>query len=238
MSAQQQVRLTIPKAHTTTGGRRGLYIFLFGALILIGGISYLIWPIVDIVVTPKIDHIQRNFSLKLDLDVSTTITQSGIVPVRYLKPGENLSSLESLGLLAITTNKSDTLLVVKKDLESTWQYALDSSLSPNDNIISNNTKINYKPATVMPSGKSFTLPVMIEVDIYRQFPVKYWKEQLVGKTKDQALNWLNLQPGVDKVKINYYPYFFANISQKFPSNPSALRFTLDLIGKTTILEER
>jgi len=238
MSVQQQVRLTIPKAHTTSGGRRWLYIFLIGAVVLIGGIAYLIWPIVDIVVTPKIDHIQRNFNLKLDLDVTAGIPQSGIVSVRRLQVGEQVNNLEDSGLLALTTNRGYNLVVVKKDLENTWQYALNSSLSPNDKIIAGSNKLSYKLATVMPSGKSFTLPVFIEADTYRQFPVKYWKEQLVGKNKEQAINWLNIQPGVEKIKINYYPYFFSNISQKFPSNTSAIRVALDFIGKTTILEER
>lgn len=198
------------------------------------GTSFLVWPLVNIVVTPKLENLTVKGSVKVDMDVSKSLVDSGVIAGKIIGTGNTVTEV----LKGIRTVRLGNAVVTYVGSEADAAVAATAAKAAGDEYVVRQPfgEISWSVPQAALSGRLTTIPFTVQVERYRRFPVADWRSQLKGMSLTEARDWLNKQAGVASALVEIYPSFFANFSGKLPHNDSAIRLSLDISGKTSILE--
>ena len=207
-------------------GRRWLYVFLLVGSLLVAGLAATILPLVKIKITPRLETITVAPALKIDLDINTPLPDQGVVP-GHLVVGESRATLEREGWLVLET-AGQVVVFSQSDLDQVTRRWLSQAAGVDFELLPPTISVEQRPATRLPSGRSFNLPLIVKSQAYRHLPIKVWQQELPGLTIKEAEDRLSTYPGVGSVTIKFIPSFLARLSQKIPNHQSSLSITIDI----------
>jgi len=218
----------------TRRSRPWLKLFMFGALALVIGVLLLVWPMARITVTPKLESMHVSGEIHIDLDARDTVASAGIVPGQVLGKGDTITTMlkspRTVRLAGSIVTYSAT------HVDAVVVNTVAQAVGQDYSVVTPTAEPTWGEPVPGASGRQVSIPFSSEVKRYRKFPVQSWKSHLAGQSIAEAESWLSEQPGVEATSVSLFPAFFANFSQKIPRSASSSTFTLDIAGKTSILE--
>lgn len=223
------------KPHLGKWSSLAFYLFWLLVVALVVGVFVSLWPTAMVKITPQTDKLSLATSFHISLDLTGDSPNSWLISGRQLQAGEDWAVLERGGYRVYSVGKQN-IAAAEKDLRDGLDKFIKQNMPVDYLIVPDSLNImwgNYQPDK---SERGLTLPVKVIFSIYRRFPVVDWKNRLADLTIEDANKWLRKQTGVNLSEISIHPAFLAKIREKLPTNPNLIRFTLDINGKTSILE--
>ncbi len=205
-------------------GKRWLYLFLGGVVLLLVGLASLVWPRVVVHVTPRYEVAQVVVPLKVDLDVTEPVISSLVVPGKLVTSG---STLLGEAVYTINVPRDQQVAVRQGAVQDIVDHALVQVVGEGQLERPGARGLTWGKVVVGRSGRLFTVQLTVHTQVYRDFPFGDWQKHLAGLPMADAQGWLKDELGVGEVTIQVYPSFLANVSKKMPNNPQAIAFTLD-----------
>ncbi|MBI5466259.1 MAG: hypothetical protein HY974_03145 [Candidatus Kerfeldbacteria bacterium] len=235
--AKEVIKYRVAAVPASQRGRRWLYIFWGVCLTLLSGLALFIFPLVQVTIIPELESVTVTPTLRIDLDLTNPLPEAGVIPGRQLDINGSQDKSEDFDSRSIRVG--DKLIIFSKNqADQALAYALNKGINSEYQMLAESLTTVSGQAQKLPSGRSFSLPFTISVQIYRRFPVTEWLGYLPGLNLAEAEAKLVQYRGVKQARVELYPSFFARLTNKLPSSPSAYRFTLDINGKTSILKKR
>lgn len=226
-----------PVAHmrASRAGRRVLFVFLGLVTLALIGAGWYVLPFVSVVITPKLETVPVAVDVRIDTTLTEPLMAVGNIPGRIVSNESEIDGLQLKGFEVVTID--NTLVAYDhRHVTSLVQRRVDELLGHDFIEVPDSLQYSLTKPVSSHDKRSFTAVVQARVLAYRPLPVMSWRERLPGMSITEAQAYLTGQKGVATVAISSYPNFFAKLSQKFPRNQSSLTFTLDVEGKTSILE--
>lgn len=220
---------------STKKSRAGVYIFIAGVLMVLLGVSFKIWPITEVTITPSVLFYEDEVSVNISLDLFDPSPATMTIPGRLLTIGEDVNYLIQQGYL-VKKIEGTAIVFLEQDLQNMVVESAKRILSDSITVLYDNIDISDGYWNSTESKTLYQGKMEVAVAYYYDFPIDKWRQELVGLKKSEALQILQSKPGVGKVRIEFYPIIMANISQIISSRGQAVRFTLDTDSKTSILE--
>ncbi len=223
------------KPHLGKWSSLAFYLFWLLVVTLVSGVFISLWPTAVVKITPQTDKLSLATSLHISLDLTGGSPNSWLVAGRQLQAGEDWSALERSGYRVYSVGKQN-IAAAEKDLRASLDKFVKQNMPVDYLIVPESLAIMWGDYQPDKSERGLNLPVSVVFSIYRHFPVVDWKNRLADLNLNEANSWLRKQTGVNSSTISIHPAFLAKIREKLPTNPNLIRFTLDIDGKTSILE--
>ena len=217
--ATHSVRATRP-------GRRLIFLFIIVVIGLAVSLVFKIWPIAKISIKPDIHALTGEFQIKVDLDISSPNPATRVMPGRIMAVGEDSNILAGQNYF-VRNIKGTSLVFSQADLDSVTISVLAKLAGEQATLLPESVKVEEGDWSVGSSGRLFFSNLTAHGQFYSQLPLHYWSQEIAGRPIKEVTQILSDKPGVDKVEVRLYPFFFSNISQKIPKDQSNIRFTLD-----------
>lgn len=209
-------------------GKFWLYVFLVAVFLLFINLSTLVWPRVRVVVKPEFESVKINVPIKVDLDLKEPNFNTGILPGQFITSFSQAAELTNPGFRFYKLNNNKKVVVDEDLINRLIDNSLRQKVGENRIMRQGTFYIDWQNPIENRSGRSFIVTANIQAQFYPLFPFVEWQNRLVGKSVVDIEKWVKQQPGVASVLVQLYPSFFAKISQKVPSNPSAITIILDI----------
>lgn len=209
-------------------GKRWLYVFLAAIFLLLISLSTLVWPRVRVVVKPEFELVKINLPIKVDLDLKEPNFNIGVIPGQFITSFNQEAELTNPGFRFYKLSNNKKVIVDEDLINRLIDSSLRQKVGENRIIHQETLDISWQNPIENRSGRSFIVTATIQAQFYQLFPFVEWQNRLAGKSIIDIEKWVKQQPGVASVLVELYPSFFAKISQKVPSNPSAITITLDI----------
>lgn len=227
----------VVRAATIRAPRRShgwLWGFLVCTLGLALGAAWLVLPMARIIITPNLEQFKVDGSIKVDLDADKLLAETGVVPGKLMGTGNTVTTM----LKGVRTLQLDRAVVTyfTKDADSAVMAAVRRAVGEEYDFSEPLPAIDWKAPQPTASGKMAIVPFSLTVDRYRKFSASEWKTRVKSVGVADAETWLSSQAGVASSAIEIYPKFLANFSKKMPSRETRITISLDIGGKTSILE--
>ncbi len=107
--------------------------------------------------------------------------------------------------------KSQTLLFEKKDIENYIKEIVLAQDSEGKSLYQESLKIDYTPQTIdFDSGKA-VISLNVSVEVYTKISLDILKKELTGKSLVGTTIFLENQPEITKVKVEFWPFWVKNV---------------------------
>ncbi len=107
--------------------------------------------------------------------------------------------------------KSKTLLFEKKDIENYVKEIVLAQDSKGKSLYQESLKIDYTPQTIdFDSGKA-VISLNVSVEVYTKISLDILKKELTGKSLVGTTIFLENQPEITKVKVEFWPFWVKNV---------------------------
>lgn len=107
--------------------------------------------------------------------------------------------------------KSKTLLFEKKDIENYIKEIVLAQDSKEKSLYQESLKIDYTPQTIdFDTGKA-VISLNVSVEVYTRINLDILKKELIGKSLVGTTIFLEDQPEITKVKVEFWPFWVKNI---------------------------
>jgi hypothetical protein len=209
-------------------GKLWLYVFLVAVFLLLINLSTLVWPRVRVVVKPEFELVKIDLPIKIDLDLKESNFNTGVIPGQFITSFNQEAELTNPGFRFYKLSNNKKVIVEADLINKLIDNSLRQNVGENRIIRQGTLDIRWQDPIENRSGRSFIVTANIQAQFYPLFPFVEWQNHLAGKSIIDIEKWVKLQPGVAGVLVELYPIFFAKISQKVPSNPSAITIILDI----------
>jgi hypothetical protein len=209
-------------------GKFWLYIFLVAVFLLLVSLSTLIWPRVRVVVKPEFELVKIGVPIKIDLDLKEPNFNVGVIPGQLVTSSSQEFEVARSGWRFYNLDDDKKLLVDDVFVNKLINNSLYQKIGEHRIMRPGTFNVTWQNPIKNRSERSFTVNAAVQAQFYPQFPLLDWENRLVGKQLSDIEEWIKHQPGVALVSVSLYPSFFAKISQKAPSNPSAITIILDI----------
>jgi hypothetical protein len=120
--------------------------------------------------------------------------------------------------------KSETIVFKTKDLKDFAKEYILPQVPEGKKLHEESLKINYDPETIDLESGEMILSLNISVKVYSDVDVTVFKPGLKGKSQLEAKIFLEEQPGIDKVKVKFLPFWVAEV----PDNTDKIKFNLNI----------
>jgi hypothetical protein len=118
--------------------------------------------------------------------------------------------------------KSETLLFKKTDLENFAKELILSEIPEGKKLYQESLKIDFSPETINLNSGKIILSLEISAKIYQDIDIPNLKNGLRKRSLPEAKLFLENQPGITQVKIEFWPFWV----KKVPDNLDKIEFNL------------
>ena len=212
--------------HTSTHGRSALFVFIAVILLLGTSALFIIWPVVEIKVVPQIIIREINKTIVIYLDAKAVSANQGLVPGKLLLNSAELRPWEESIYNIFKVNQGQ-IIIAKSDLKQIETEYL-KELQDGYVVLSYTSEMEQVSPTKKLNTHTWPIKLNINARTILSLPTPNWPERIIGLTLQEAESKLALEPGVESIKIKFYPYFLANFSQKLQKDESKYKITLDI----------
>lgn len=228
-------RTNVGQVRASRTGRRVLIAFWSLVILVLIGVGWYVLPIVSIVIVPKIEEVPVAADVRIDTTLTEPLLAVGNIPGRLITDEAQRSGLAASGFDVISAGGSE-VAYDRAHISGLVQRKVKELLTEEFVEVPDSLSFRLSAPVASKDGRSFAAVVQAKVLAYRPMPVASWRLQLAGMPISDAWGYLESQNGVATVMISVQPNFLAKFSHKIPNNRSSLTFTLDVEGKTSILE--
>ncbi len=107
--------------------------------------------------------------------------------------------------------KSKTLLFEKKDIENYVRQLVSLQRSSSELLHKESLKIHYTPQTIDFNAGKAVLDLNISVEVYSDISLNMLKRELMGKSLAGTKVFLENQPEIKEVKVEFWPFWVKNV---------------------------
>ncbi len=229
------VRANVGQVRASRTGRRILGVFWSLVGVALVGVGWYVLPVVSVVIVPEIEEVQVAADVRIDTALTEPLLAVGNIPGRLITDEVQRGGLAAAGFEVLSVGDVE-VAYDRTHVSSLVQRKVAEILAEEFIEVPDSLSFHLSTPVASGNGRSFTAVVQAKVLAYRPMPVSLWRSHLAGMPISEAWGYLESQKGVATVMIRVQPNFLARLSHKIPKNPSSLTLTLDVEGKTSILE--
>jgi len=138
-------------------------------------------------------------------------------------------SLATAGKEAIDFNfqvkaESKTIIFKEKEVENFVKQFIDNQIAEDKKIYEESLKIDYTPETINLDSGKLILSLDISAKIYSDVDLSVFKNGLKGKSLKEAEFFLENQPGISKVRVEFWPFWVRSV----PEDLNKIEFKLSI----------
>ncbi len=219
--------IPVKLVQTSKKGRYLMLIFLSSVLFLFCLVLFKIWPIVTILVLPEFYPVEQLINIKVDLDLKNISLSTNTVPGKAMMVGDELNEIIKSGYIVLPI-PSERVVVNISHLKDILVNELSKKIPGEVVVLPVEIDFNSYEWMKGPSGRTFSGQVYFRAKYYQPIQSNKWSREISGLDKEIAREILLAKSGVKEVSIIYFPSFFANLSEKLPTNVNEIRFALDI----------
>jgi len=218
--------IKISSVRATRNSRLGIFSFIGLVLLLLLGIAWQSWPIVNVIIQPKQEQIVTDLAVNVFIGIAQTSGATATIPGRYLTLTDNREQLLATGY-AMRTIDNETIIFETSALNQQILQSLKKIMPQGAILIPASLEVKEKSWQKLSAGNLYRAQVVAKASYYNELSFNHWSDEIIGLAITDARQILQSKVGVDQVKIEFYPFFLAKFSQKIPRDSSRLRFRLD-----------